>query len=283
MGNGVGRLARRLSLASLVAAVLAVGAPTGAGAATTVGDTFPPPENGAWCGSNFTRLQSVSPGDQYEIPFDGVITSWSFEGNATTDAPIPQLKFKVGRPSGNGAFTIVGESALETPTQGLNTFPAQIPVQAGDVLGNYTATSGECSVALPGFDVAYEEADVPPGGTVNEQELDSKLDIAAQLETKKCKGKAPTMAGTTGKDTLLGTPGKDVIVGLEGKDTIKGFGGKDRLCGHKGKDTLKGGGANDFLKGAKGRDRLKGGSGEDTCVGGKSEDTAAKCEVEKSI
>ena len=220
---------------------------------------------------------------------DGVITRWSFEA----DGAPPEIKFKVGRPPPAADFTtavdfrIIGESGFVTPAPNeLNSYFVQIPVKRGDVIGLAAeATTSGSWVRLDG-DYPYHVADgdVLVGDTETfNTSGNAQFDVSANLETKKCKGKAPTMAGTAGNDTLLGTPGRDVIVGFGGNDTLKGFGGKDRLCGLNGRDKLKGGGANDALKGARGKDRLNGGSGRDTCVGGKSKDTAAKCEIEQSI
>lgn len=273
--RSVGRLAL---VASALAAILVF--PSGASAAT-LGETFAPTEG---CSGGFTFLQTTTPvgTNAYAAPADGVITSWSFEANAS----VPQLKFKAARPLTGGDYLIVGESEFKDPTPNtLNTYAIQTPVRTGDVIGFFLNTPGSCSAGTGDeFAEHFFLGDPPPGTTITATEqTEHQLDISANLVTKKCKGKAPTIGGTPGKDTLRGTPGKDVIVGLSGKDTIKGRGGKDRVCGDKGKDTLKGGGGNDFLKGAKGKDTLKGGSGRDKCIGGPGDDTAKKCEVERSI
>lgn len=69
-----------------------------------------------------------------------------------------------------------------------------------------------------------------------------------------CKGKVPTIFGTTLADTIIGTAGRDIISGLAGNDTIKGLGGNDLLCGDAGNDTLIGGaGLHDTAVGGPGR------------------------------
>lgn len=260
----------RALTAFIASALLLVATPSSASGATTVGDADTPDIG---CTPGFTILQSTSPGDDYAAPEAGVITSWSFRATALP----PQLKLKVGRPAGGERLTIIGESAVETlAANQLNTFPAQIPVQAGDVIGFYVAADGHCQLAASGYGYHYRDEDVPPGTTATFLSLadGAKVTVSANLETKKCKGAAPTMAGTEGNDTLVGTNANDVIVGLGGKDTLKGAGGRDKLCGLKGEDKIKGG---------RGKDFLNGGGGKDKCVGGPARDIAKNCEIERSI
>jgi hypothetical protein len=151
---------------------------SGAGAATQIGETFSPTVP---CGSTATFLQTVSPGDQYVVPADGVITSWSFQANETP----PALKFKVGRSQGGTMFTIVGESDLETPApKALNTYPVQIRVQAGDLIGFFDAVDGTCGTLAAGYVARFAAGDVPPGTSANFPALSPvpRLDVSATLE-----------------------------------------------------------------------------------------------------
>jgi hypothetical protein len=269
-----------MSVAVIASTALALLAASSA-SAITIGETFDP-SSGDLCSDNFTRLQPGAPEAQYEAPAAGVITSWSFEA----DSAPPDLKFKVGRPEGGGFFTIVAESGLVSPDANqLNTYPASIPVQAGDVIGSYTATTtAKCERPAPGYPIFVKSGEVLKGEKVLFVfDGDEQLDLSAKLEPYKCAGRKATIAGTAGNDKLVGTSGNDVIVGLEGKDKVKGLGGKDRICGADGKDRLKGGAGNDILKGAKGSDRFNGGGGKDKCVGGPGDDAAKQCEIERSI
>jgi hypothetical protein len=269
----------RLSVLGAVAAALV--AVPGNASAITLGETFVPPLSN--CSPNFTRLQPDTPGDQYVAPAAGVITSWSFEA----DNDPPDMRFKVARPEGGGLFTIIGQSGLEDPAPSeLNTFPVNIPVQAGDVIGNYITDPDPtgCQRSVPDHPIFVRFGEVLLGETATFfDDGDSQLDLSAELEPYRCGGKNATLAGTAGKDELVGTSGDDVIVAFGGKDTIKGKGGADVACGGNGKDKLKGGADNDKLKGQKGNDAMKGAAGEDKCVGGKGKDTAKKCEVTKSL
>jgi RTX calcium-binding nonapeptide repeat (4 copies) len=264
---------RRICLASFVAVAALITTPGSAGAATTIGQTFTP----GFCTTDLIRLQTTSPGAQYEAPSAGAITSWSFQAPASV-TDVPQLKFKVARrTSSPNSFSVIGESSLVTPVAGvLNTYPAQIPVQAGDLIGFYVnAAAGNkgCGTFVSGYDTHAQFGDVAAGTTTAFQPAAAiQLDVSAALETTPCKGKAPTVAGTAGADTLTGTPGADVMVGLGGKDTISGLAGNDFICGGAGNDTLRGGKGNDKLIGEAGKDTLKGGPGNDTLKGGAGKD-----------
>jgi hypothetical protein len=112
--------------------------------------------------------------------FDGVITSWSFHAGATA----PQLKFKVARPVGPTSYTIVGDTGVHSTAPNiLNTFPAQIPVLAGDVIGFFTATgSHPCLRPNTGHNYVVNSADLPPGRRRRSGARSTSVDISAVLE-----------------------------------------------------------------------------------------------------
>jgi len=312
------KLARTIPMAAIVATVL-MAVPSGAGAATRVGETFTPvPGNPNPCTGGYTFIQSSSPGGQYAVPLAGVVTSWSFAANGSP----PSLKFKVGRSAGGANFAIVGESALKTPAPNqLNTYLESIAVQQGDLLGLYTGTTGDCVRAQPpgsGYNYHFRLGDQLPGppALFGDAMTATQFDISALVEsdcdkdglgdetqdkdlsscapgtipppapgaaTATCKGLPATIVGTAGSDVRTGSLGRDVIAGLGGNDTLSGIAGSDVICGGAGRDLLKGGKGKDTLLGQKGKDTLKGGGGKDLCKGGKGNDAASKCEVEKSI
>jgi hypothetical protein len=156
--------------------VLAI--PSSAGAATQLGETFTPSVNN--CGTN-TFLQSGWPGPPYAAPFAGVITSWSHQASASP----PPLKFKVGRHAVGNNFTIVGESGIETLAPGmLNTFPARIPVQAGDLIGFYVGAAAPCAQLMsPGYEHQFRMGDTAQSTTAAfSPAMNVRLDISASLE-----------------------------------------------------------------------------------------------------
>jgi len=219
--KGSGRFA---SLVGVAVATL-VAAPTGASAATQIGQTVDP--SASDCSEDRTRLQvDSSSSDHYRIPFDGVITSWSFLGG---DVVPSQIKLKVAELD-YAAFSsyvfIAGESAFETPAANtLNTFPTRIPVKAGYgspvlsptvVIGFYFPSPNhvQCAaLSAPGYFEASANGDIPGGGTgfVNAHNSEFQLDVSAQLERDadhdgfgdetqdRCLGTAGPQIGCTGK------------------------------------------------------------------------------------
>ena len=306
------KLVGTISVTAIAAAALMV-APSLATGATTIGQTFTPD---ATCVSNFTRVQSVAPSGQYAAPADGVITRWSFQAGAT---PPTGLKFKVGRAAPgadfttNATFTIIGESFSVNPVAStLNSYPIQIPVQAGDRIGQFQTSGGNCRRTDPIYTHHSTSGDQPPGSSLSYGPFSaSQLDISAILEpdcdkdgfgdetqdqnlstcaapgpgstSVFCKGKPATIVGTAGSDVRTGSRGRDVIVGLGGSDRLSGLAGNDLICGGKGKDNLSGGKGKDKLYGQKGKDKLRGKAGKDLCVGGPGKDKAKGCEKTKSI
>ena len=137
---GPDRTRRTLLCISALACALCLPTSSAWAATTTVGQLAQPGSTTNCNGRTFLGT-GVSSGVSYTVPVAGVITSWSFWDGATT---ITGLKLKVGRPNG-GHFTIVG-SATAGPQAGLtiNTYTANIPVQAGDVIGIYSGSLGDC-------------------------------------------------------------------------------------------------------------------------------------------
>jgi hypothetical protein len=163
---------------ALLVGALVLAFPAPASASTQIGETFA--QGG--CSAGFTWLQGDSPGGRYAAPFDGVITSWSFQTNALA----PQLKFKVGRRIMGNSFTIIGESGVESTAPNTpNTFPTRISVQAGDVIGFYTAAGmAPCVRPGVGHNYFFASGDLPPGSgpTAFGSETNQQLNIAATLE-----------------------------------------------------------------------------------------------------
>ena len=170
---------RRILVTFLLAAGALVALPAGAHAATTLGETFEPSS----CAEE-TYIQTSDPGNRYTVPFDGVITRWSIQTDAS---PPPAARLKVGRvPPGADLMTdinitIVGQSALESlAPSSLNTFGTQVPVKAGDKIGEYVTI--ECSRFDPSYIDHYCCEDVQPGTTELFTDETYQQNIAAVLE-----------------------------------------------------------------------------------------------------
>jgi RTX calcium-binding nonapeptide repeat (4 copies) len=287
------------ALAGVAVIVLFLGtAPVSA--ATPIGVAFTPITN---CGAS-TFIQSTSPGGSYAAPFSGVITSWSYQADAT---PPSLLRLKVARSAGGDSFLVVGQSDLQMPDASVpNPFPTRISVQAGDVIGLYQSELSQCGIAAVGFSshqvtgTDVQPSDMPvtftPGGAF-------QLDIGAAIEPDadqdgfgdetqdNCLGTAgaangcpstvaippsptsPTSPTCDGRQaSILGTEGADQLSGTPQADVIAGLGGNDKLSGLAGNDVICGGTGRDTLKGGKGNDKLLGDAGKDTLTGGPDND-----------
>jgi uncharacterized repeat protein (TIGR01451 family) len=132
-----------LSLAALPAAP--------ALADTTIGSTN---ATGTGCGQPGQQFALLYADTNYTVPTSGTITGFSFQSSTLNIPPITssaqQLDFLVLRGGGGrqtGYYSVVGTTGLETLSgTGTDTFnltgPAQIAVQAGDILG-YWAPFGQ--------------------------------------------------------------------------------------------------------------------------------------------
>ena len=288
------KLARTIPVA-LVTLALTFAPSAAPGATSTVGQTFAPdPASNCGSGGGTSFLQTeVSSGNLYIVPTSGVITSWAFQ----TGSDLPSaLKLKVGRPQEDGSLLFVGEAAAGALTpNAVNSYPASVTVDAGDIIGFFMAGSGDCSIftadpndAFVSFlgDPAVGSAPTPfnPNGTGARFPVSATMGTTGpEAPAATCKGKPATIVGTDGNDVRKGTTGQDVIVGLGGNDRLSGLGGNDLICGGSGNDNLSGGKGNDKLYGQKGKDKLRGKAGKDLCVGGPGKDTAKGCEKTKSI
>ena len=243
------------SIAGLATIAVLFFVPTAsAQAATSIGQTFAPNAN---CFGDNTFIQSTSPNGQYRVPFDGVISSWSFQA----DASPPQVKLKVARGAGGSNFFIVGQSEPRTPAPlSTSSFETRISVQAGNLIGLSTVTGGFCQrTGVAGYAWNNGAGDPQPGSTVPlGNSFHSKLDIAAVLEQDsdtdgfgdetqdKCVGTAGTFNGCPSTVAIDSAKQKGKKPKIKVTSTVPGAG------------TLQAGSANDAsLASASGSKTLK--------------------------
>jgi uncharacterized repeat protein (TIGR01451 family) len=164
-------------LVGLVTLLALFGLVPSAYAATTIGQVFTPTAQ-----TTATVVQTgVGSGVGYSVPSDGVITSWSFQA----DAEGASVRLKAARRNGDGTFSIVGESEFQTASSNqLQSFPARVPVKAGDVIG--TAAASGKSVAYTGAtddQVALSPGDQPAGATGNYSNVQGiRVNVTASIE-----------------------------------------------------------------------------------------------------
>jgi PASTA domain/IPT/TIG domain len=205
---------RRKRLTFAVAALASAWAlltAAGAGATTiTVGSVLPP-------GSTPEEFKEVSTlfntglpekGANLSTPVNGLIVRWRVQG--AVGGP---FTLRVLRPNGNGAYTAVGSSSPATPSgEGVQTFPANIQVKAGDLIGvdptNPTDKIGVATVAGAGFASLFptplEGATVAPRPGVSGKEIELSAEVQPQPVVKAVEPTFGPMTGGT-KVKITGT------------------------------------------------------------------------------
>jgi hypothetical protein len=136
-----GDRARKGRIVLLAATGLALALPASASAATVIGQTGTPHGDIVMLPDNQAFVQSPTDPDDgaavYRAPSRGVITSWSAMANASVNRT---LKLLVLRFNGGDSYNVIARDGPRTLalTNQLNTFPVQIPIEAGDQIGNYS-------------------------------------------------------------------------------------------------------------------------------------------------
>jgi hypothetical protein len=250
------RLLNRLALTASVAAVtLAAGAsPAGA---ITIGQTG---VSNAHCDKGDWAQPPVSDGTPYAVPSTGgivnwTLTSWSHYANPDSGQ---QLKVKVYRQVGGLDYTVVGQDGPRNLTGGaLNTFPANIAVKPGDVLGMTTFTPFGVGCGLPPATETFyfsDSTDQPNGAPVTFAAFSpsGRLNVSAVVQPtntftlgattrKKKKGTATISLDLPNPGELTGS-GKGVKTSSAGRAVISksvGAGQARLLIKAKGKKKRK--------------------------------------------
>jgi hypothetical protein len=193
---------RRFGLAVILATVAGCALAASAQAATVIGQTGAPDDCSGGGYGGEVQL-STAGGLSYTVPFDGTITSWS----AATDASSVQTKLLILQPVSGTTFHVVAKSEFSTFTStGVQTFPAQIPVQAGQVIGAFgqlclieTGNAGNVLGSFGGPEPAVGTDQSFPGGPPgNAADLSATVEPIASTPSatgqrdaaiKKCKKK----------------------------------------------------------------------------------------------
>ena len=137
----------------------------------------------------------MSSGNSYTVAAAGVITSWSFHNGIDV---LPDLKLKVARPQSGGGYLFVGEAAAGTQNlHALNTYPANIPVQAGDIIGIFVGSPfGHCGTFTSNS-----------GDTFDQFSGDPPLNTPVSPDTSGSLVRFPVSATVTTPDTVPAPPG----------------------------------------------------------------------------
>jgi hypothetical protein len=170
---------------ALMASVCALLGASAAQASTiTVGSVLPPGFTSEPFNEVQTRLNTALPekGANLVSPVSGAIVRWRVQG-----AKGGPFYLRVLHPNGTGAYTASGTSGAVTPTStGLQTFTANLPVKAGDLIGidptNATDEIGVAAVPGAGFASIFP----PPldGATVPARDPKSGAEIELSAEVQ---------------------------------------------------------------------------------------------------
>ena len=201
----------------------------GAGATTiTVGSVLPPGSTAEEFKEITTRFNTALPekGANLASPVNGVIVRWRVQ-----NAVGGPFTLRVLRPNGAGAYTAVGTSTPATPTnEGVQTFPANIAVKAGDLIGvdptNASDKIGVATVAGASFATLFptplEGATVAPRPGVSGQEIELAAEVQPQPVIKSIE---PTFGPLTGgtKVKITGTDLAGTSAVLFGEEPAAAF------------------------------------------------------------
>jgi len=174
----------RLGFIAVVASIGALLVATGAQASTvTVGSVLPPGAEPTEFGSVQTFFNTALPekGANLTSPVSGAIVRWRMQN------PVGGPFFlRVLRPNGSGGYMAAGTSNPITPSgTGLQTFTANIPVQAGDLIGvdptNATDKIDVAKVAGASFGFIFpppfDGATVAPSGSKPGKEIELSAEV----------------------------------------------------------------------------------------------------------
>jgi hypothetical protein len=202
-----GSSAMRLLVVPLASASLLIFAP-GAGAAVTIGQLAPGTATAICTNGPFDIVQTATAGNQYVVPTgisQPTITSWSH--NAAPGAG-QTLSFKVFRKIAEPAtyLQVAHDGPRPLVAAALNTFPVNLPVQPGDVIG-----------------VNDENAITNPNGCLF---LTSAADVHAERAGTLADGAAgPFLGGNTGERvnvTAVVNPSNSFTLGSATRNKNKG-------------------------------------------------------------
>jgi hypothetical protein len=214
---------KRLAVAAGVAALSLGASASPANALVTIGQLAPGTPTGFSdpSGHDDIAQPTVTSGNTYVVPGTGLITSWSH--NAATGTG-QKLMFKVFRHVSGSTYAVVGHDGPRPLTGGgINTFPASIPVIAGDIIGL------SFDVAPPGkatfFPVSGDSLVLRSGNLLDGQSGDFALNANRRVNATAAFQPANSfILGATRRSTKKGTATITVNIPNPGELTASGHG-----------------------------------------------------------
>jgi hypothetical protein len=218
-GAGKLRLPRIGLVAAMAVSVWALAASAAEANTITVGSVLPPAPTSEPVGEVQTFLNTALPekGANLSSPVSGAIVRWRLQG-----AKGGPFYLRVLRPNGLGAYTAIAKSDPATVTSaGLQTFTANLPIKAGDVLAvdptnaadelGFATSAGAAFTTI--FPTPFEGATVP----AREPKSGKELELSAEVQpTPAITSISPTSGSVTG-----GTEVKITGTDLTGGSAVK--------------------------------------------------------------
>jgi hypothetical protein len=206
---------RRRAIATAIGACALVLALVGAGGARastiTVGSVLPPSPTPTQFGQVQTFFNTALPekGANLVSPVSGAIVRWRVQG-----AKGGPFYLRVLHQNGSGTYSASGTSGPATPSgTGLQTFTANLPVRAGDLIGiDPTSASDEIGVAeVAGanygfiFPPPFDGATVAPSGSVAGKEIE----LSAEVQPTPAIASIAPASGSVAGGTVVKITGTD--------------------------------------------------------------------------
>jgi hypothetical protein len=186
-------MTRRIGIAAALATVVAVvlaGGEAPASASVTIGQLAPSTPSSETSADTDRAQPSVTAGNSYVVPAMGGITTWaltSWSHNAAADMG-QELTMKVFRKVADPLkYAVVGHDGPRPLTPSIvNTFQTNLPVKAGDVLGNNSKSPVDNGAyfTVPGDSPIFLNPGLADGqtGSFAVEAAEVRLNISAVLE-----------------------------------------------------------------------------------------------------
>jgi IPT/TIG domain-containing protein/PASTA domain-containing protein len=210
-GKGHGTLGRLGLLTAVMASALVfLGAAVAQASTITVGSVLPPESTPTEFKEVETFFNTALPekGANLVSPVNGTIVRWRVQG-----AEGGPFFLRVLHPNGSGAYTAAGTSNAATPSgAGLQTFTANLPIHAGDLIGvDPTNASDKIGVATASgasfgfiFPPPFDGATVAPSGVVEGKEIELSAEVQPTPAVTSLAPRFGSVAGGTSV-TITGT------------------------------------------------------------------------------
>jgi hypothetical protein len=171
-------------LAALLTAALSLAAAPAALARTaTVGNANGSPNmNICFAQINCTYVNYLHGATTDVVKRTGTLVDWSLNAGSVGG----QVQLRILRPTTHGNFKVIRSSVVRTVSSaGINTFPANLKVQRGDVLALSNATSGIYMTGAPaGTSVRYFMGAVSNGQSMKPTTISPQLHLLLSAHVK---------------------------------------------------------------------------------------------------